>query len=213
MSRKGDLERGIRESYDIIRQYEAQIRTSDRPEEKARARRLIKEQWALIAGYLDDYRPLCDGSLPDDLAQIAATVPGARGTAAAAAPAGQEVPTAGPKYTVHIDRADGIAIGDGARVVRTDVGARRAGADGSPGLPSTATVRALLNEALTDQELDALCFDHFRPVYDGFSSGMGKGQKVQYLIEHCVRHDELPRLLDLLHRINPTQYDRFLGER
>lgn len=43
MTRQDDLERYIRESYAIIRQYEDILRTSDRPEEKARARRLIGE--------------------------------------------------------------------------------------------------------------------------------------------------------------------------
>ena len=49
MSRRQDLERSIRESYDLIREYEAIIRTSGRPEEKLRARRVIREQRALIA--------------------------------------------------------------------------------------------------------------------------------------------------------------------
>lgn len=33
MSRKDDLESAIQESYELIREYEAIIRTSDRPEE------------------------------------------------------------------------------------------------------------------------------------------------------------------------------------
>jgi hypothetical protein len=49
MKRHHDLEQAIRESYDLIREYESIIRTSDRPEEKLRARRVIREQRALIA--------------------------------------------------------------------------------------------------------------------------------------------------------------------
>jgi hypothetical protein len=41
--RRADLEQSIRESYGIIREYEAIVRTSDRPEEKVRARRIIQE--------------------------------------------------------------------------------------------------------------------------------------------------------------------------
>jgi len=44
MIRKEDLEGHIRESYSLIREYEGILRTSDRPKEKARARRSIKEQ-------------------------------------------------------------------------------------------------------------------------------------------------------------------------
>ena len=51
MARKDDLEHSIRESYDIIRQDESIIRTSDRPEEKTRARRIIDEQQSLVEEY------------------------------------------------------------------------------------------------------------------------------------------------------------------
>ena len=72
MSRKDDLEQSIRESYDIVRQYKAIIRTSDRPEEKLRARRVIDAQWILVEGYLAEYRPLVEDVLPGEIAQIAA---------------------------------------------------------------------------------------------------------------------------------------------
>jgi energy-coupling factor transporter ATP-binding protein EcfA2 len=71
MSRKDDLERNIRESYDLIRKDEEIIRLSDRPKEQRRARREIEEQWGLIAGYLAEYRGLVRGALPDEIAQIA----------------------------------------------------------------------------------------------------------------------------------------------
>jgi hypothetical protein len=38
MARRDDLENSINASYDIIYEYEAILRESDRPEEKARAR-------------------------------------------------------------------------------------------------------------------------------------------------------------------------------
>ena len=62
MARKEDLEQSIRESYGFIAEYEAIIRTSDRPEEKARARRVIDEQWSLVEGYLAEV----DGAGIDD---------------------------------------------------------------------------------------------------------------------------------------------------
>ncbi len=73
MSRKTDLEHHIRESYSLIREYEAIIQTSlDRPEEKARARRVIGEQWALIEGYVGEYCRLTGHALPADVAEIVA---------------------------------------------------------------------------------------------------------------------------------------------
>lgn len=75
MGRRQDLESSIRESYDIIRDYEQQIRTSDRLEEKQRARAKIDVYWALIEGYLQDYIPLMKSVLPSDIAEIAAHFP------------------------------------------------------------------------------------------------------------------------------------------
>ena len=78
MTRKSDLEQHIRESYRLIREYEEIQRTSDRPEEKARARRNIEEQWGLIKGYLAEYVPLCERlnlAMPEDIVEIAVTHP------------------------------------------------------------------------------------------------------------------------------------------
>jgi hypothetical protein len=72
VSRKTDLEGSIRDSYGIIHEYERQIQFEDRPEVKMRARRSIDQQWALIEGYWSEYRPLAEGGVPDDIAQIVA---------------------------------------------------------------------------------------------------------------------------------------------
>lgn len=71
---------------------------------------------------------------------------------------------------------------------------------------NTAVVRELLAAAFSDEELTSFCFDHFRPIYDDFSVGMGKGQKVQRLLDYCVRQRQLERLLSLVADSNPAQY-------
>jgi hypothetical protein len=78
MSRKTDLEEHIRESYNLIREYEDIRRLSDDPKEQARAQRAIEGQWNLVKGYLDEYLPLCErlrAHMPTDLVQIAARFP------------------------------------------------------------------------------------------------------------------------------------------
>ena len=59
-SRKTDLERGIRESYSLIREYETILRLSSDPKERARARHAIEEQWALTQESLDEYVSLSE---------------------------------------------------------------------------------------------------------------------------------------------------------
>lgn len=72
MSPRADLEQRIRDSYKIIREYELDIQTSDRPEDRMRAQRVIDRQWSLIEGYLAEYRTMTGGLLPSDIAELAA---------------------------------------------------------------------------------------------------------------------------------------------
>ncbi len=75
----------------------------------------------------------------------------------------------------------------------------------------TASIRKLLSEALTDQDLDDLCMDYFPRVYNQFSSGMGKQQKTQRLIEYCNRHNQFAYLMDLVKPINPEKFAEYEG--
>jgi ketosteroid isomerase-like protein len=78
---------------------------------------------------------------------------------------------------------------------------------------STADIRQFLMEAFSDEELNAFCFDNFRDVYDNFTAGQTKGQRVQALIEHCQHHETLSNLAVALQRARPGQFSkRFPGE-
>jgi hypothetical protein len=123
MGRKEDLEGHICESNELVRQYEDIIRLSDNPKERARAQRAINEQWEFIGGYLSEYLPLCQRTgtpLPADISEIAArfeTVTEKQVPSDLGQPPSTPPPS-GPVYVTHIDHAEGIAIGDGARVER-----------------------------------------------------------------------------------------------
>jgi hypothetical protein len=75
----------------------------------------------------------------------------------------------------------------------------------------TSVIRALLTAALNDQEITTLCFDLFPPVYDDFSTEMSRGQKIHRLLDYCVRHSQIGKLLSLVRERNPTQYANFEG--
>jgi hypothetical protein len=74
---------------------------------------------------------------------------------------------------------------------------------------NTAAVRDLLTAAFSDEEFTILCFDHFRPVYMQFSTGMSMPQKIQRLIEYCERKLLFDRLLAAVRERNQVQFDRF----
>lgn len=231
MTRKEDLEGHIRDSYNLILEYEEILRTSDRPKEKARARRNIEEQWELVEEYLDEYLSLCQrmGSpIASDIREIAVRFENA--TEERVLPKDEEPPSRteqGAKYSIQIDHAEGLAIGNGARVEapRVDiVGDGNVVGDGSSshmvkgstppaaagaGGWNTVAIQALLTAAFSDGELTTLCFDHFHAVYETFGTGMTKGQKIQLLLDHCVRQQELENLLERVKERNPAQYARF----
>ena len=76
-----------------------------------------------------------------------------------------------------------------------------------PGSSQTGAIRQLLVTALNDNDLMTLCFDRFYPVYnEKFGSGMGKSEKVQHLLDYCVRQGTLQDLLELVKERNPYQY-------
>jgi hypothetical protein len=75
MGRKEDLEQHIRESYDLIREYEEIVRLSSDPKEKARARRVIEEQRELIQSWLPEHRQLGGDALPDYITKLTGSPP------------------------------------------------------------------------------------------------------------------------------------------
>ena len=73
----------------------------------------------------------------------------------------------------------------------------------------TEAIRALLNAAFGDEDIVTLCFDRFRGVYEEFSSGMSKRDKIQRLMDHCLRHAQMDDLLAQVRQRNPNQYARY----
>jgi hypothetical protein len=77
---------------------------------------------------------------------------------------------------------------------------------------NTTALRDLLTAAFSDGELTTLCFDHFSAVYEDFAAGMSKSDKIQRLLSHCVRHEQVETLLIVVREANPVQYRRYEGQ-
>ncbi len=76
---------------------------------------------------------------------------------------------------------------------------------------NTAAIRDLLNAAFGDEELTTMCFDRFPTVYNNFGTGMSKGQKIQQLLDYCIRREQIPALLEQIQARNPAQFARYEG--
>ena len=121
----------------------------------------------------------------------------AQGPGAVAAGAGGVAVGGDAQGDVTAGRPDHLPPEEGEPAVETGIGW------------NTAVVRDLLSAAFSDEELVTFCFDHFPAVYQDLGSGMGKGQKVQRLLEHCLRRGQMEELLARVHERNPDQYVRF----
>jgi hypothetical protein len=78
--------------------------------------------------------------------------------------------------------------------------------------PPTRVVRALLDEAFNDQELQEFCGDYFEEVASNFSLGMLKRQKIGVLIDYCQRRVRMEELLTRIHEVRPEMYAEFAAE-
>lgn len=74
---------------------------------------------------------------------------------------------------------------------------------------NTKAVRELITTAFDDEEFTSLCFDHFRPVHNNFSTGMSKTQKIQLLLDYCERYGEMLYLVHLIRSHNPSKFNLF----
>lgn len=74
------------------------------------------------------------------------------------------------------------------------------------------TLRALLVAGFSNSDLETICFDSFRAVYDDFAPGMAKPDKIQRLLQYCQQHKQFDKLLKVAKGYNPHMYAKFERE-
>jgi nucleoside phosphorylase len=75
-----------------------------------------------------------------------------------------------------------------------------------PAQPSRAQIRKLVEDALTDDDLSNLCLDEFPKVYNQFTTGQTKPQRIRLLVEYADRQQEVPKLLSAIKQINSNAH-------
>jgi hypothetical protein len=71
-------------------------------------------------------------------------------------------------------------------------------------------VRELINEALTEDEIRSLCFDHFRPVYNQLSAAMSRTECIRRLVKWCYERRQIESLLEYVKDLNSSIYTEYL---
>ena len=72
-----------------------------------------------------------------------------------------------------------------------------------------ALVRGLINDALDDDPIRNLCFDHFRPVYNELSPAMSRTECIRRLVQWCVEHRAFDKLLTHAQDLNGAVYSKY----
>jgi hypothetical protein len=179
------------------------------------------DRTATLAAWLAALLPAAAPPAPSPAAGSSGAAPAAAGSLPAPA-AGTRV-VAGGERSVAIGGnvtgsviiiGDGNVVGDGSSsyVVKGQPPVRPDGSSETRQVSSawnTAALRDLLGAAFSNEELTTLCFDHFRPVYEEFAGGMSKGQKIQRLLDYCLRREQVDDLLAAVREANPVQYRRY----
>ena len=70
-------------------------------------------------------------------------------------------------------------------------------------------VRNLINEALEDDTIRSLCFDHFHQVYDQLSPEMSRTECIRRLVQWCYDNRAFDQLLDHVQRFNAIIYSDY----
>lgn len=78
--------------------------------------------------------------------------------------------------------------------------------------PIHVRARKFLQEFFNDEDLTNFCFDYFPQVYNDFSQGMPKSQKVRMLVEDSQRRGRFDELLAALERERPKSYPDHFAE-
>jgi SEFIR domain/Effector-associated domain 7 len=86
----------------------------------------------------------------------------------------------------------------------------------TPTQPSTTnfskkSIVALLNKALSSNDISNLCFDDFPDVYRDFTSGQVRSERVNSLVDYADRNREIPKLLAAIKKMNSNGYDHFIS--
>ncbi|WP_420630047.1 TIR domain-containing protein [Candidatus Leptofilum sp.] len=72
--------------------------------------------------------------------------------------------------------------------------------------------RKFLQEFFSDEELTNFCFDYFPQVYNDFTTGMPRSQKVRMVVENSQRRGRFDELLAALERERPKSYPDHFAE-
>jgi hypothetical protein len=71
-------------------------------------------------------------------------------------------------------------------------------------------IRQLIEDSVSDDDLNNLCIDEFPRIYNQFTHGQTKSQRIRSLVEYATHQRETQKILSAIEQINPTAYHNFI---
>jgi esterase/lipase superfamily enzyme len=74
----------------------------------------------------------------------------------------------------------------------------------------TKEIRLLVASSLSDSQFQGMCQDDFPQVYDSFTVGQARDERIRFLVDFVGRQKEIPKLLAAIKLLNPNAYAEFI---
>jgi Effector-associated domain 7 len=73
-------------------------------------------------------------------------------------------------------------------------------------------IRVLIDGAFRDEDLKIICFDHFYQIYNDFTAGQNKSDRIITLVDHAHRQGQISILLGIVKCKNPHAYQEYINQ-
>jgi hypothetical protein len=77
---------------------------------------------------------------------------------------------------------------------------------------NTSTLFKLIKECLSSDDFENLCLCEFSSVYDLFTTGQTRDERIRLLLDRVLRHEEIQKLLKEIEKLNYNCYVRYLDD-
>lgn len=102
--------------------------------------------------------------------------------------------------------------GDGNTIIQGSsnvfLGAKRPSSVTNSTSFNKSNIFKLMNSAFNDDGLQTFCAIHFEEVYNNFTNGQSKSQRILALMDYANRQLKMPELLSLVQAESPAQFDQ-----
>ncbi len=73
----------------------------------------------------------------------------------------------------------------------------------------TGDIKSLIRDALSDDDFQNLVQDNYSKIYNSFTTGQGREERIRAIVEHIEKYYEVNDFLLLIKAVNPRAFNKF----